>query len=144
VSDPQIRPIAIALIWKGDALLVEHGFDAVKNERFFRPPGGDMEFGERASETLCRELREELGAELLEPRLVGVLENIFEYEGRPQHEIAFVLEARFADERLYSCAELEIQESHVRVRASWKSLGELDAEGAPLYPQGLRALLAER
>jgi ADP-ribose pyrophosphatase YjhB (NUDIX family) len=77
----RIRPIALCVIRRGDHLLVEHGFDPVKREHFFRPPGGGIEFGERAVDALRREIREEFGAELAGPRLLGVVENVFRYGG---------------------------------------------------------------
>ena len=137
----RIRPIAIGLIWNNGSLLVEHGFDSVTGRHFFRPPGGAIEFGERAVDALRREFNEELSAELVEPKLVTVIENIFDYESRPHHELVFIFEARFKDPRLYARAEFEIREVTVRTTASWKSLGELQSGGGPLYPDGLMAVL---
>ena len=141
MSARRIRPIAIGVIWNNGSLLVEHGFDSVKQKHFFRPPGGAIEFGERAVDALRREFIEELGAELIEPKLVTVIENIFEYEAQPHHELVFVFEARFKDSRLYERAEFEIQEVSVRTAASWKSLDELAGGARPLYPEGLVAVL---
>ena len=141
MSARRIRPIAIGVIWNNGSLLVEHGFDSVKQKHFLRPPGGAIEFGERAVDALRREFIEELGAELIEPKLVTVIENIFEYEAQPHHELVFVFEARFKDSRLYERAEFEIQEVSVRTAASWKSLDELAGGARPLYPEGLVAVL---
>ena len=141
MSARRIRPIAIGVIWNNGSLLVEHGFDSVGQKQFFRPPGGAIEFGERAVDALRREFIEELGAELIEPKLVTVIENIFEYEAQPHHELVFVFEARFKDSRLYERAEFEIQEVSVRTAASWKSLDELAGGARPLYPEGLVAVL---
>jgi ADP-ribose pyrophosphatase YjhB (NUDIX family) len=77
------------------------GYDAAKGEIFYSPPGGGVEFGERAVDAARRELREELAAEVCGLTLLGVLENIFTFEGQPGHEIVFVFEARFADAALY-------------------------------------------
>lgn len=41
-----VRPVAICLIRKGDAILVLEGRDEVKGETFYRPLGGAVEFGE--------------------------------------------------------------------------------------------------
>lgn len=141
MSARHIRPIAIGLIWNNGSLLVEHGFDSVKQKHFFRPPGGAIEFGERAVDALRREFIEELGAELTEPKLVTVIENIFEYEAQPHHELVFVFEAGFSDPRLYERAQFEIQEVTVRTTASWKPLDGLADGGKPLYPEGLMAVL---
>jgi ADP-ribose pyrophosphatase YjhB (NUDIX family) len=140
MTSKRIRPIAIGLIWNNRALLVEHGFDSAKGQHFFRPPGGAIEFGERAVDALRREFREELSAELIDPKLVIVLENVFDYEAQPHHELVFVFEARFKDSELYERSEFAIQELNVRTTASWKSLDEL-GNGGTLYPDGLMAVL---
>ena len=139
---PRIRPIAVGLVWSAGRLLVEHGFDAVKGQAFHRPPGGGIEFGERALDTVRREFLEEMNVAVTPTRLAGVIENIFEFEGRPHHEIVFLIEARFEDPHMYDRAEFEIQEADAtRTIATWKSLDELAAGNAPLYPEGLLGLL---
>jgi hypothetical protein len=40
--DKRIRPLALALIRKGDEILVEEGRDSVKNETFSRLLGGAL------------------------------------------------------------------------------------------------------
>lgn len=137
----RIRPLVICILRKADRILVEHGFDSVKDQHFFRPPGGAIEFGETAAEALGREFREELGAELSGACIISVLENIFVYEGKPGHEIVFVFEASFANRAFYDRDELVINEPGVVGVASWKSLEEMRASGHPLYPDGLSDLL---
>lgn len=80
-------------------------------------------------------------AEIVEPRLITVVENIFEYEAQPHHEIVFVFETGFADRALYDRAEFLIAEGALRTTASWHALRDLASGKAPLYPEGLLALL---
>ena len=141
---PAIRPIAIGLIWNNGSLLVEHGFDAVTGQQFFRPPGGAIEFGERAADALRREFMEEIEAELTDPQLLTVIENIFDYNGRPHHEVVFVFEARFTDSLLYDRTEFTIQDADPASVASWKSLAEMAGDERPLRPNGLTAVLTHR
>ncbi len=115
------------------------GFDEVKNERFFRPLGGAIEFGELAEDALRREIREELGLELQNPIQLAVLENRFEYRGRPGHEIVFVFDASFVDARPYSEKTVTIRESGWAGPAEWLDLAQ--PLPGPLYPEGLRELL---
>jgi hypothetical protein len=68
-----IRPIANGIFRCDDRILVGHGHDVLKGERFCRPPGGAIEFGERAAEALRCEIREEVRAEIAEPHLLAVL-----------------------------------------------------------------------
>ena len=88
-----IRPLALALIRRGDEFLVERGRDTVKGEVFYRLLGGTIEFGERGADTVRRELHEELGVEAAVGRHLATIENIFAWEGSRWHEIVLVLEA---------------------------------------------------
>jgi len=45
----QIRPIAICAFLRNNRILVAEGFDPVKDETFYRPLGGGIEFGNRKS-----------------------------------------------------------------------------------------------
>ncbi|MDW3844990.1 NUDIX domain-containing protein [Micromonospora sp. BRA006-A] len=56
--------------------------------------GGGIDFGETAEAAVRRELREELDVDLLDVRLLGVLENLFHAFGRDGHEIVFVFDCR--------------------------------------------------
>jgi ADP-ribose pyrophosphatase YjhB (NUDIX family) len=138
-----IRPVALAVVRRGRELLVFDAFDTVKQERFHRPLGGGIEFGERAEEAVRRELCEETGSEASVVRFLGVLENLFTYEGAEWHELDFVFEVELADQSVYERDELEFVETidglEQSVRAIWVNPDELDA---PLYPDGLRELLA--
>ena len=58
------RPVAVALIRRGDDVLVFDVPDAVKGVVGWRLPGGTIEFGERGSDTAVREIHEELGVEI--------------------------------------------------------------------------------
>jgi 8-oxo-dGTP pyrophosphatase MutT (NUDIX family) len=116
----------------------------VKGETYYGPLGGGVEFGERAADAVRREMMEELGAELARVRLLGVLENIFTYEGRPGHEIVFVYRGWFADASLYERDELRWTESDgTEWLARWMPLEHFARGGPPLYPAGVYALLSQ-
>jgi ADP-ribose pyrophosphatase YjhB (NUDIX family) len=137
-----IRLLAIAVFRVGDRILVARGTDPATGAVFYRPLGGGVEFGERAAAALAREIREELGAEIDAPHLLGVLENVFDYAGRARHEVVFVFDARFRDPALYARGELAVVEPGVGWEpARWVALGEFAAGAARLVPDGLLALL---
>ncbi|MGH2403262.1 MAG: NUDIX domain-containing protein [bacterium] len=79
-----IRPLAICVFRDGENILVAEGTDDIKGETFYRPLGGAIEFGEYARDTLVREMREEIGAEITDLRYLGALENVFTYMGDPR------------------------------------------------------------
>jgi 8-oxo-dGTP pyrophosphatase MutT (NUDIX family) len=143
----RIRPLALALIRRGDEIVVGEGYDRVKNERFFRLLGGTIDFGESGADAVRRELLEELGAESDVGRLVGALENIFTFDGEPGHELVLVYECSFRDDRLYSLDEWEAHEEtsqgSMTHRLSWKSLDSFRSGAEILYPEGLLTVLAE-
>ena len=139
-----IRPLAICLFSRGDQILVAEGFDPVKDETFYRPLGGAIEFGERAVQTLARELSEEIGEQVADLRYLTTLENLFTFNGRPGHEIVLVYDGRFVDPQVYERPVLNGREHDgIAFRAFWKALTEF-GPAAPLYPDGLLDLLARR
>ena len=83
----KIRPIAIGVIYNGERILAFEGYDPTKDQTYYRPPGGGIEFGELSVKTLEREFREEMNAELCDVDYIGTLENIFEAHNRRGHEI---------------------------------------------------------
>ncbi len=138
----KVRPLALAIIRQGDRILVSEGYDPIKQQAFYRPLGGKIEFGERGAEAAIRELREELNAELTNVRYLGMLENIFTFVGQAGHEIVLLYEARFADPMLYAQESIEGVEPDdgSPIRGDWKSLSAFGPD-APLYPDGLLALI---
>jgi ADP-ribose pyrophosphatase YjhB (NUDIX family) len=142
VQPRRIRPLALAVVRNGDAVLVGRGHDPVKGETFYRPLGGAIEFGERSAEALVREIREELGAEAVNPRLLGWVENLFTYDGRPGHEIIALYEVDLADRALYDRTELPYAEDGGSAGAAvWRRLTDFGPGRPPLYPDGLLELI---
>ena len=138
---PRIRPLAICLLRQGDRLLLHEGVDAVRGIRFGRPLGGGIDFGETSRDAAIREIREELGAEITDVELLGILESIYVYEEKPGHEIVFVYSGRFVDESLYERESLTVTEGKRVFEAHWRSLEELRSGEILLVPEDLWQLL---
>lgn len=139
---PTIRPIALAVPRRGDDLLVFEHHDPTKDQTFYRPLGGGVDFGETAESAVRRELREELGVDLLDVRRLGVLENIFHGFGRDGHEIAFVFGCQLADRTLYNRDVIGEILDDAGTKVMWRSLRRFRSD-CPLYPDGLADLLRE-
>jgi 8-oxo-dGTP pyrophosphatase MutT (NUDIX family) len=138
--EPRIRPIALALVRRGDDILVFEGHDPTRDLTFYRPLGGGIDFGEPAAEALRRELREELAVELDNVAPLGVLENIFTAYGRAGHEIVFVFSADLADPSGYARDHLgPVLDDGSPV--SWQPLRRFVSAEATLYPDGLLDLI---
>jgi ADP-ribose pyrophosphatase YjhB (NUDIX family) len=139
---PKIRPIAIGVFRQADKIFVFEGYDSVKDEVFYRPVGGGVEFGEHSRQALVREMQEEFAADIAKLRHLATLENIFTNDGQPGHEIVFIYEAEFVDRAMVEQAVIMGQEDDGSLfRAVWKPLTDFDNDGPPLYPDGLLELL---
>lgn len=138
----RIRVIAICVIRKGDSIFVFEEYDRSKSQSYCRPLGGGIEFGERSSQAVVREFREEIDAEIVNLRYLQTLESIFTFNGSPGHQIVFVYEGDFADESFYR-RDLVIgqEDSGERFRAVWRSITDFRDGELPLYPDGLLELL---
>jgi ADP-ribose pyrophosphatase YjhB (NUDIX family) len=151
-----VRPIALAVIKRErppgphnaeQAILVFEGYDPHKDEVFYRPLGGTIEFGERSEQTVFRELYEEVGLELQNVRYLATVENIFIYQGQTGHEIVMLYSARLADvsSQAYEQDEFQGMEDNGQpFTARWMPLSHFEPHGPPLYPTGLLDLLMDQ
>lgn len=134
------RVLALAIIRRDDRILVGESRDRVKNETFYRPLGGAVDFGERTVAALARELQEELGVTVERAELLGTIENIFTFEGDPGHEISLVYDVEIAEPLL----EGRISVADTPDDAVWMPLSAFADGRPPLYPDGLYELLTTR
>jgi hypothetical protein len=92
-----IRPIACAVIRSRRRVLVWEDFNPATGEVVAVPLAGGVEFGETRRR---RELMEEIGAAASGVRYLGLLEDIFEWNGQKRHELHLVYEVELADRRI--------------------------------------------
>lgn len=142
----KIRPLAICVFRNNNRILVAEGYDPVKKDTFYRPLGGGIEFGEKSEDTVCRELMEEINAEVGDVWYLGTLENIFVFNGTPGHEIVQVFDGVLKESGLYDQTvivgkEAEIDESFTAI---WKNIDEFGEGKSILYPTGLLELLISK
>lgn len=136
-----IRVKAMGVFRRGGQILVNEVHEPDGTLIGFRIPGGHVEFGERSQETLCREMREEAGAEIGNLRLLASIENIFTYGGQAGHEVIAVYTADFADTHFYEQDVIDAREDDGwHFKLVWRDPDDLP-DGLPLYPEGLRDYL---
>lgn len=134
----KVRVAAIAL-HAGRVLLHRWEMDP-----FWALPGGTCELLETTSQTLARELSEEIGVQARVGRLVWVVENFFRYDRRDYHELGFYYRCSLPETHLWTagCEQFEgselfeDQSPPMRLLFQWFRVEEL--EQLPLYPQFLR------
>lgn len=132
-----IRNISVGLPVRSGHVLLLDGVDRVKGETFHRAIGGGIEFGEAAEAALRREFNEELGVTLGAAKLLGVTENIFEYEGNSGHEIAHVFAVESVEiDAIPLNARLRVLDEGSPIR--WVPIREVNR---PLYPTGIAEFL---
>jgi 8-oxo-dGTP pyrophosphatase MutT (NUDIX family) len=137
----RIRVIAIAIVRRGNDLLVFEGFDEVKRNHYYRPLGGGVEPGEQAADAIAREMREEIGTEILNVKQLGVLENLFECNGNAGHEIVFVFACDLADRSLYERDVIEtFEHDGAPMRVVWRDVQSFDTSHR-LVPEPVMRLL---
>ena len=135
------RAKVVCVFRRTDEILVSETPDSVKGDTFWGPPGGGIEFGETAAQAAKREMLEELGLHVENVQQIGILENIFEYEGQRGHEILFVLAATFVDKSLYAREAIDGIEGGRAFRLTWEPLRRF-ANDRRLVPDGLFSLLS--
>ncbi|MCV0403521.1 MAG: NUDIX domain-containing protein [Chloroflexi bacterium] len=139
---PGIRVIAIGVVREGSRLLCLEGWDPSEPEPFYRPIGGGVHPSERGRDALEREFREELGAEIASAALVGVLENLFTFNGEPGHEVVLVFDVELADPSLLGVESLNGIESNGQPYVTrWIEVEDARRQDVTLYPEGLLELL---
>ena len=85
-----IELIARGVCVKGGKLLLCHCKGAANTYL----PGGHIEFGERAPDSLCREILEEMGLAAKAGRFLGAVEHTFRQKGQRKCEVNLVFELR--------------------------------------------------
>ena len=134
MSTGRIKVKAMAIFIAHGRMLVTPGYDSVKQKSYNRLLGGHIEFGELAAETLRREMQEELAAEIEVLEHLETVENIFQYEGRDYHEIAFIHHARFLDDAITHREDLRNLEVDFEEIFRWLPIGNVLDGDRPLYP----------
>jgi len=131
------RPLVICLFSNNGRILAAKGTDSVKQNEFYRPLGGMIEFGERSSDALKREILEETNQEITNLKYITTVENIFTFEGKAGHEIVLVYDAELKDKSLYEKEDIDVTEGDIWCKAYWLNISDCKSGKVILYPEGI-------
>jgi DivIVA domain-containing protein len=138
-AGPAVRAVTVALLADRGRMLVTEMADPTTGRTAYRPPGGEIAFGERGHEAVRRTMREEFGVQLTEVRPMATLESIHRFAGRDAHELVLVYEVATADPQVWSQPRLRSRRGDVT--AIWAPVDMFRRNEAQLLPDGLLPLL---
>jgi len=132
------------LIHKGRILLEEQtGIHSKGEGTFYRPIGGTIELGERSEETLVREYKEEINAEISIVHYLTCTENIYKIGDRIGHEITQIYLVEFTDKALYDKDSFIVTEGDKITKAIWVPINDVILSDIIVYPNGLKEILED-
>lgn len=108
---------------------------------FHRLVGGGVELGETHKDAVIREVDEELGAQIIDLAYLGMIENIFRYNGELGHELVAVYAGRIDPEPARAGGTLTESNGAV-VPVQWRPFADDDVS-VPLYPPEAVPLIRE-
>ncbi len=133
-----IRFRAAALFMHKGNILVHESENRNTGETWFVPPGGGVEYGESSLHALKREIKEELGWNIKDEKLIGAFESFHVINEIEEHEISFVYLAAPENSSVFNESEFRISEDNgTRKIFTWKGIPDLAKPGSLLYPKGL-------
>ncbi len=135
----KIRPIVVGLFRYKDKVLVDEYYDKVKKQKFYRLPGGGIQFREKAIDALKREMMEEHKTGIKNIKYLGVSENLFTLLGKSCHEIVFFYQATLTKKKLYTQKEVDSFEPNLKV--TWQPIKMFKNKKLIIYPSGVIELL---
>jgi 8-oxo-dGTP diphosphatase len=121
----RVRVRVCGLCWKGDALLLINHRGLYKHD-FWAPPGGGLEFGERAEKSLRREFLEETGLRIS----VGKLLVVCEFVKPPLHAVELFFEVTPTGGRLHMGKDPEMGDRN-QIIQQVRYVRKLELHGMP-------------
>lgn len=111
------------------------------NDMHWALPGGRVEVLEDSKACIIREIKEELGFNVIVNNLLWITENFFKYNERDFHEIGFYYKVSSAEGTTNFSKEAFYGEEGERLIYKWTPINELD--NILLYPEFLKTSLKD-
>ncbi|MGO2932227.1 NUDIX domain-containing protein [Microbacterium sp.] len=108
---------------------------------FHRLIGGGVELGETHRDAIIREIDEELGSGIVDLTHLGMIENIFRYNGELGHEIVALYTGRMVHVPSEDGGTLTESDGSI-VPVVWRPMDDAGV-AQPLYPAAARVWLRE-
>jgi 8-oxo-dGTP pyrophosphatase MutT (NUDIX family) len=143
-QNARIKNKAICVFKNEYKILVSEYFNPENGDTYYRPIGGNIEFGESSGSALKREINEEIGAEISNLQLLDTVENIYFNKGKTSHEILFIYEADFINQDLYNQDVIEAIEDDRTFDVIWKNISDFVFGDCVLYPKKLIDLIGNK
>jgi len=136
------RAVSLCLIKREEQYLFVENYDEVIEVTYYRPVGGTIEFGEDSRRTVIREVKEEINADISEPELITVIENIYNYGADTGHDLNFIYKADIVDGSYYEQDVINGVEGEEGFQAVWIDLNSIiNDANKKLVPDGLMQIL---
>ena len=138
VEEFKLNVIAAGVIIHNGKVLAHRNI----NSNHYALIGGRVEIGEDSSNTIKREVKEELGKDIEITGYIATIENFFEMKGSKYHEILFIHKAEFTEEedQKIECTMKNI-EGKDYLQYEWLDLRKIDEY--PLLPIVVKDILKE-
>ncbi len=136
-----IAPMAYCVFQQENKILLIEDREMSKERICYRPPGGEVGFGEYSWETIRRTVKNLLGEEVKNLSFLGgPSEVVTQHKEGLRHEIVFLFTGELDEAKRGSLDAVMKQENQPHI---WKSIRELKKEKIKLYPEELLDLLEE-
>ncbi len=138
INDYFLNIRACAIIIHNNKILAHKSI----NKDHYALLGGRVSVGESSDQTVCREVKEELGKDIELIKYLTTVENFFEMNGSKYHEILFVYLAEFidADDKKIDYS-LENIEGKKYLKYEWLDINSLN--NITLYPSCIKNLFKD-
>ena len=122
IQDFKFNYRVATVIRNGDKILLHKSI----NDDFYAIPGGRIKIGEDSTSAIKREILEEIGVNIKVNKMIGLVENFFEYDGKKCHEVMIVFSSSFdEDSKIYNQDIIKVIDKNGEINLIWKNIQDI-------------------